>query len=773
LQFKGDYFRTASNFTQPRYYYTRPDRLDGNISLEEWRNYSQNPNPDNTIEYLNRLNLYEDEVAQYLAGEPTDWYGMVMVKGYTQNYDLSVAGGTDKLNYYWSLGYVDNEGIIKGDQFSAVRSRLNVDFQINDWLKVGAYTQFSDRDESATPANLNRTYRIGPWASPTYNNPLTPQADYGFRLVRTTEHPLMEYLYTDRYRKVNNLFSSIFGEVDLPFGFKFKSSFQPRYSFLKDYNFYGDHHTTGYADHVDGYATRLETSSFEWMIDNLLYWNKEIGIHSFDLTLLQNAERLRTWNTDINNQTFSPNLNLGYHGMQFGSAPVMRTNDTEATGDALMARLNYSLANKYLLTASVRRDGYSAFGQENPRAVFPAFAFAWRISEEDFFNSEWISWMKPRVSWGVNGNRDIGAYSALANLGSNLWYDGSAVQVGVYNNTLANMGLTWERTESYNAGIDMGMFEDKLDISLDYYVMTTTNLLMDRTLPDIIGFSNIMSNLGELANRGFEATINSVNINNANLSWRSNLVFSLNRNKVKRLFGDTGNYTLLGKQHSGELPDFSNQWFPGQAIDVIWDYELAGIWQEEEADEAAVYGLRIGDYKAVDVDGDGRYIDLNDKQFIGYEEPRYRIGLRNDVSFLRDFNVSLFIRADLGHLGRYTPIFQGSSEFDRFSMGGKPYPYWMPENRNNEYPRLDANVTTGAYGGGIRVYKPLSFVRIQDLSLSYSLPAALAQRFRMDSFRAFASVRNLYSFDNWPGWDPESRMAAMPRTFSLGFSLSL
>lgn len=459
--------------------------------------------------------------------------------------------------------------------------------------------------------------------------------------------------------------------------------------------------------------------------------------------------------------------------MQFGDAPMITTNDTEATGDALMARLNYSLSNRYLLTASIRRDGYSAFGQENPRAVFPAFAFAWRISEEDFFNDELINWMKPRISWGVNGNRDIGAYSALANLGSNLWYDGSNVQVGVYNNTLANVGLTWERTESYNVGIDMGMFDDKLDISLDYYDMTTTNLLMDRTLPDIIGFSNIMSNLGELSNRGFEATINSVNVNNSKLSWRSNLIFSLNRNKVKRLFGDVGSYTLLGEQRSGELPDFSNQWFPGQAIDVIWDYEISGVWQEEEADEAAVYGLRIGDYKAADVDGDGKYIDLNDKQFIGHEEPRYRIGLRNDFSFLRDFNVSFFIRADLGHYGRFTPIFQGSSEFDRFSMGGKPYPYWMPENRNNEYPRLDANVTTGAYGGGIRVYKPLSFVRIQDFSISYSLPATLAERFHLDSFRTFVSIRNLYSFDNWPGWDPESQMAAMPRTISLGFNLSL
>lgn len=773
LQFRGDYFRTASNFTKPRYYYTHPNDLPPEISLDTWRAYSPTPASDNVVEYVNRLQLYEDESQMYLAGTPTDYYGMVMVQGLTQDYDISVRGGTDNINYYWSLGYVNNEGIIKGDMFSAIRSRLNVDFKITDWLKVGANTQFSDRDESATPGNLTRTYRISPWSDPTYNPPLTAQADYGFRLSRTTEHPLMEYYYTDRDRKINALFSSIFGEITFPLGIVYKLSFQPRYSFLKDYNFYGDHHTLGYADHTGGYGTRQESSTFEWMIDNLIKWNREIGIHNFDVTLLYNTERLRSWDTNINNQGFSPNQQLAYHGMQFGNTPVMTTNDTEATGDALMARLNYTLMGKYLVTASIRRDGYSAFGQENPRANFPAFALAWKVSDEEFFNIDLINRLKLRISWGVNGNRDIGGYSALANLGSNLWYNGSAVVVGVYNNTLSNSQLRWERTQSLNGGMDIGILNDRIDLSFDYYDMTTTDLLMQRSLPDITGFTSIMSNLGELKNHGFEATLNTININNPKVTWRSNLVFSLNRNKIERLFGNIGTYTLLGQERYGELPDFTNQWFPGKAIDVIWDYELLGIWQEEEADAASVFGSRIGDYKATDVNNDGKYVNLQDKIFIGYRKPRYRIGLRNDVNFLKNFTASLFIRADLGHLGQYTPIFQGSSEFDRFSMGAKPYDYWMPENRNNEYPRLDANLGTSAFGGGVRVFKSLSFVRIQDLSVSYSLPKDLIRRLQLQNVNAFFSIRNLYSFDKWPGWDPEALMNAMPRTFTFGVDISL
>lgn len=771
LRFRGDYLRTASYFTIPRHYYTHPNELPTEISLDEWSNYSDSPNPDNLIEYLQRHRLQSIEVEQYLKGESANWYDMVMDQGLRQDYDLSIGGGTDNMNYYWSLGYLDNEGIIKGDQFSAIRSRINLDFTVTDWFNAGINAQYSNRDESVTTGSLYRTYRVSPWGAP-YNEDgslrLNPQ------ILFTAEHPLMEYYGTIRDRKINSLFASIYSEIQLPFGFNYRLSFQPRSSATRDYIFYGDQHVVGFADHIDGYGTRHESTVFEWTVDNLLKWNRIVGYHNFDLTLLYSAEQFQSWRTDINNETFSPNEQLGYHGLQFGINPQITNNDAESRGDAMMARLNYTLLGRYLLTASIRRDGYSAFGQENPRATFPALAFAWQVSEEDFYNSDLINRLKLRLSWGVNGNRDIGRYSALANLGARSYYDGSRIQIGVFNSTLANTGLRWERTEAINFGVDMGLVDNRIDLSLDYYRMTTTDLLMSRTLPELTGFSDIMSNLGELENRGFELTLNTFNVNSPQLSWRSNLVLSLNRNKIIRLFGDIGSYTLLGEERHGELPDFSNQWFPGEAIDVVWDYEIVGIWQEDEAEEAAGYGLRMGDYKVVDVDNDGAYVDVNDKQFIGHTAPRYRIGFRNDFSFLRNFTASIFIRSDIGHVGRFSPpVFQGSSEMDRFSMSGRPYSYWMPERPNNEYPRLDANVTRGAYGGNLHVYKPLSFVRIQDFSVSYNLPDAVAQRLMTNSMNVYVSIRNLYSFDNWPGFDPESLLNPMPRTFTLGVNLSL
>jgi TonB-dependent starch-binding outer membrane protein SusC len=363
-------------------------------------------------------------------------------------------------------------------------------------------------------------------------------------------------------------------------------------------------------------------------------------------------------------------------------------------------------------------------------------------------------------------------YASLARLQTNSWFNGTSTRVGVFNSTLSNADLRWERTESINIGVDLGLFENKLDLTLDYYDRTTTDVLMNRLLPIMTGFNNITSNLGELGNKGFEATLNTVNLRHKNFTWRSNLVFSLNRNKIKKLFGDTGQYTLLGETRTGDIPDYSNQWFPGQAVDVVWDYKPAGVWQVDEAEAVKSYNMRVGDFKSVDVNGDGKYTDLIDKQFIGFTQPRYRLGLRNDFTFLTNFTASVFVRSDLGHIDEYTPALnRGWESNDRRSRDVGPVPYWTPENPINDYARLD--VGTSGYGGGLRIYKPRSFVRIQDVSLSYNLPSALTERVQLNNFRVFASVRNLATFTKWPHWDPESGDSPMPKTYTMGLSLSL
>ena len=757
-EFRRDYFRTLGTGL-PDFYWSDPNDLPGGVSLQQWREAANNPNPDDTQEYLNRLNFFPVEIEQYLAGNEIDWFDQALGTGVVMEHDLSIRGGTDKTAYFWSAGYLDNEGIITGDGSSTFRTRLNLDFEIVDWLNVGTNAHFSERDLSGVPANLGSMFRVSPYSRIFNEDGSLNPTPGGYALA---PNPVENTVGQQKEHKQNNIFASIYADVKLPFGIKYRVSYQPRYNFERDYNFWPSETLNGGVNHVNGYGTRREFSQFSWLLDNLLTWRKELGKHSIDATFLFNLERTKNYESFMSNEDFTPNQALGFNGLQFGANPLIRNNDQESSGNALMGRINYVFEDRYFLTASVRRDGFSAFGQENPTAIFPAAAVGWTLSNESFFNVDWVSNMKFRVSWGINGNRDIGIYSSLARVSNNLYYDGTNVQIGVFNNTLANPALQWERTEALNFGMDLALFQNRINLTAEYYTMTTKDLLQARQLPEITGFNEITTNLGELENRGFELTLNSVNMSKSEFTWKSGLVFSFNRNKIISLFGDVD-------EDGNPLPDYTNRWFPGQGIDVIWDYDVVGVWQLHEASNAAEYNLLPGDYKATDVDNSGTYDELIDKQFIGHEAPRYRLGLTNDFTYKR-FTASIFFRADIGHSGLFGPATHESSTYDRRSIWN--IPYWTPTNGNNEFARTSEN--RSAYGGGLDIYKSKTFLRLQDISLSYDVP--LSGKLPFESIRVFTSGRNLLTFTEWPGWDPEgsgSTDLPMPQIFTAGVNISL
>ncbi len=769
------------NNQYPDYYYHNPDDLPSNISVNEWMNYSANPNADPTVEYLNRLKFTPLEQQKYLAGESVDWYKEMIVNALRQDYTLSISGGTDRLSYYYSLGYLNNEGIIRGDAFATVRSRLNVDFAITDWLNAGVNTQFANRDQSAVPVSISP--QISPYAEIFNADGTVAWYPHGY----SVNNPLVNYYEQEKSDITNDLFTRMFLKLTLPFGITYELAYQPRFSYRSNLNFWNSNTITGGSTYKGGYGTREETKIQEWNLDNLIQWNKEFGVHKFFVTLLYNSRKSQQWYTKDTNVSFSPNENLGFNGLQFGSSPTILNNDGYETGDAMMGRINYNLMDKYLVTASIRRDGYSAFGQENPRAVFPAAALAWVVSNEHFYNSDWfLNRLKLRFSWGVNGNSDVGRYAALAQLGSYMYSDGSALKIGVYNSTLANRNLKWERTEAINFGFDIGLFNNRIDITADFYNMNTTNLLMKRQLPIITGYTEVMSNLGKTGNQGIEITINTTNMVRENFSWNSNFLFSMNRNKIKHLFGDYEEVVIDGQTIRREVNDYTNKWFIDQPIDVVWDYDMIGIWQMEEAEEAAKYKLVPGDMKAHDVDGNHIFEALADKKFIGYTQPRFRIGTTQSVTFLKNFTASVFLRADLGHIGPFSHALRPQYEmYDRMNTWDTPY--WTPENRNNDYPGL-MGIWQNQYGGGVKIYKSRSFLRIQDFSIAYTLPSEITKRLGLNNLRVFGSIRNLYTFTKWPGFDPETIIsssekletstasgttAPMPRIFTFGVDISL
>lgn len=766
-----------------------PRRLQG-VDALAWYNYDQKVPVSSATEdemlrtWLTRLELKNPEIDNYFAGNLTDWQDLVFQTAMQQDYTASVSNRTDNMSYYWSMGYSDREGIIVGDKFSAFRTRLNLESKINNWLTIGMNTGFSSRDEGGKPAEWGQMVTISPYGANYMDDPDAsedlkkyPTGD------RTPKNPFYDNSYRDRRKYINSLNSNIYARLTLPFGFEYQMNFIPRYEWKEDYNHESSKNIDWKAN--GGKATRDTEKIFSWQIDNIIRWKKEFNkIHNIEVTLLANAEKFQSWQQKMTASQFSPSDILGWHRMQAGTVPLNESKDEYQTGDALMGRVFYSLQNKYMLTASVRRDGFSAFGQENPRALFPAVALGWVFTSEKFMEqtSSWLNYGKLRLSWGENGNRSIGRYDALSemNSGGHPYIDQSGniyLSSQLYVNRMQNIGLKWERTSSYNLGLDFSLFNDILSGTFEGYVSRTNDLLVDRVLPEIVGFNEVAANLGQIANKGMELTLNASLINKTNFGWNTTVNFSLNRREIKELYGDMvdvkdANGNVIGQK---EADDIKNKWFIGQDPDRIWDFEHVGVWQVEEAEEAKKYGLQPGDFKYRDQNGDG-VMTNDDKTFQGYKTPRFRWTWRNEFTFYKNISLSFMMYSFWGHYDGYNLAANVSNFPDRCTDYLQPH--WMPENRINDYARIGSK-NTGT------IYRKRSFIRLDNITVSYNVPKNFLKRFSVENMRFSASVRNVAVFSpDWDFWDPErgwdyakdkaaEGSTPTPRTFNLSVNFTL
>lgn len=757
--------------------YTSPFELEGTgVSQLDWYNYSQTvpvtsvTDEELTRAWLSRLQLYTPEIDNYIAGIETNWADLVLHTGFTQDYTVSVSNRTEKLNYHWSLGYVDRDGIIVGDNYTNLRTRLNLDSKITNFLTVGMNTNFAIRDESSQPASWDAMYRNSPWAS---NNLDDPDSPYRYRVAgdQMTTNPLYLREYRDQLKKYYSLNSNIYAIVKLPFEIEYQMNFTP---YLQWYNEYYHQSSESEAETQGGTSHRTNDMKFHWTVDNIFRWKKEFNkMHNIEATFLINAEKRQTWSTTASTYGYSPSDILGYHNLGSGLNPTVSSSDTYWTGDALMGRVFYSFQNKYMLTASVRRDGFSAFGTNNKRATFPSVALGWVFSSEKFMKKfeNWFNYGKLRFSWGQNGNRDIGQYAALSNMTTNnvpyINNSGSVYSsTYMYVSTMANKSLKWERTESYNLGLDFSLFNDRLSGSFDAYLGTTKDLLVARSLPSITGFSSVTANLGRLRNKGIEISLNANILEDDNFKWSASSTFSMNRREILSLYGDMENIldengNVIGQKESD---DITNGWFIGQDPDRIWAYERLGVWQLGEEEEAAVYGCKPGDFKYKDQNGDG-VLTNDDKVFQGYKTPRFRWSMRNDFTIYKDFTLSFSLYSYIGHYGAFNEASNYNSGMPyRFSYYDMPR--WTKDNPTNDYARISS------YNAGTNWVKK-SFIRLDNLSLSYNVPKSFLRKFSVQSMRLTLTARNLAVWSpQWTFWDPENGSLS-PRSFNLGINFTL
>ena len=777
LKFRQEYFesRMSDDEYNNKYKerYVNPKMLTS-VDQLTWYNYDQStpatsiPDEETLIRtWLSRLSLKAPEIENYLAGRITNWDDELFQTGLQQDYTVSLSKRTDDTSYYWSVGYVDRDGIKAQDWYKGFRTRLNLESSVTNFLKVGINMNYSMRDNSATAVSVDARETFSPYAANEIDNPDSP-----YRMSPTgdgrTTNPFFNNLFRDRYEMSNNLAVNAYAIVKLPWGFEFQSNFSPRLNWTE----YFDHKSSENPSWAGkgGETDRQHEKKFHWQVDNVLRWKHEINKHRFEATFLQNAEQGRYWKTLAESYQYSPSDVLSYHNIGAGTVPSNSSNDTYYTGDALMARLFYSYADKYMLTASVRRDGYSAFGQKNPRATFPAVALGWVFTKEKFAKSmsSWLDYGKLRLSWGKNGNRDIGQYSALASMTSKLYplitnsgqlYTSSLI----YISTMANSELKWERTESWNIGLDFSMFNNRLSGAVEGYLSTTKDLLVKRSLPDIVGYSSVMANLGMLKNKGLEITLKGTPVSKKDFKWNITGGFSLNRRTLVHLYGDMEDvYDDAGhKIGQKESDDIANKWFIGHDPDQIWELKRDGIWQLGEEAEAARYGLQPGDFKYIDQNDDG-ILDTKDKVFQGYTTPRYYINLRNDFTY-KSFNLAINMYSNLGWYGTFNDAANARNDLDMYTVIDQPR--WTRDNPINDYARLNS-INKG------NNYVRKNFLRCESISLSYGLPKSFARKIHMQQCRVAISARNPFIITSYHNGDPEGGDYTM-RSFNLNLSFTL
>lgn len=776
VNWRVDVQNSIRGFNQKPFQFNDPRTLPSNISIDDWLAYD-NSSGDPVNVWLNRLNFNPVEKENYLAGRTINWYDKMFQNAFQQNYTLSVSGGSDKFSYYWSGGYLSNKGIIVGDKYSTVQSRLKLDAEVTKFLTVGINTQFAERDESSVPVDWTKIVSNSPYGSfytdDSSDYRFSPQDDPG----GGSRNPFIATKYTNRMRKYYTLNSIIYGKVTLPFGIKYTVNFSPQFEFYNNFN--GNYAKNPDYALIGGQAVRNNHQIYQWQIDNIISWNKTFNKdHQVDLTLLANAEKYQYWSNEMIGTGFDPSDVLSYHNMGAALNQSISSNDEVSTGAALMARLFYAYQDRYLLTLSIRQDGYSAFGQKYPWARFPAAALGWVFTKEPFFKANWLNYGKLRLSYGINGNRDIGRYSALYNLNSGKYLqvnpDGTTnVVTQLYVSRLQNPDLKWEKTAAYNIGLDFSILNGLITGSIDAYKGKTTNLLVNRTLPNVVGFTEVQANLGEVANKGLEVSLSSTNINRENFRWSSSFNFSLNRNKIVHLYGNVVdikdvNGNVIGQQEASDIP---NGWFIGHPIDAIWNLKVLGVYQSGDKDQAKVYGQSPGDFRLEDVNGDGKYTN-DDRQFIGYSKPRYQWTLRNNFTFFKDFDLSFLIYSQWGFMSSFNQAKNRGGFPDR--TDGYVYPHWTPDAATNTFARIYSSDGGASYS----TYRKRNFIRLDNVALAYTLPRNLVNRISIQDLKVYFSVKNVavykQEWEYWdPEWDPDNGPGPTPRTFTLGFNLTL
>ena len=712
-----------------------------------------------------------------LWGEGTDWLGALFRSAWMKNYTVSYSGGSDRSNYYVSGGVLDQDGIVLNTSYRRYTVQFNSESNVRSWIKFGNNVTLSHDIKKQGSYDIRSTMASLP-TQPIYNEdgsysgPGDPAHQYG-DIRNPIGTATLSRNRTNGYNVLGNIFAEIKPADKLTFkslgGIDFKfwdnNSFSPKYDWKP-------------IPQPQSSLYESSNKSLTYLWDNTLTYIDTIeDKHNINVMIGSSAQNnvfnwmsasVQGFLSDSNNQ-----LNNGLTDPTVGGSK----NDWAVL--SLMGRANYNYDNKYLFTVTIRRDGSSRFSEENRWGTFPSFSAAWRLSEESFFNtSEWVNDVKVRVGYGETGNQDgIDNYAYFTRLRTGQYvFNGTPVST-LYPLVMPNPSVKWETVKQFNAGVDLALVNQRVNLTLDAYLKNTSDMLVPMSVPITTGYSDInvpSINAGQVQNKGIELTISSRNLT-GEFEWDTDFNISYNKNKVMKMnegiaLFTGGDINMTKVQVSAE----------GRPVNAFYGYVTNGIFQnQQEVDNYAVQvagGTAPGDIKFRDLDNNG-VINADDRTFIGNPFPDWSFSLNNSFAY-KNFDMQLFFQGVAGNeIYNANRIWQESMSVPQ-NQTRKVLDRWTGEGTSNSIPRAVYSDPNQNVRHSDRFIEDGSYLRLKNLTLGYRLPQSVAGKAQLSMARIYLSCQNLFTLTKYSGFDPEVGAGGVDlgtypvtRTISLGLNI--